>query len=111
VPIIGIRILEGKCFEELAVLSREMEANEGFLCSLEVLMEAKEEKYTAITFFSLKILGHFLAVPCFSVSLPNTWVWIRIPTKSKSLDPDSMKFYPKHIAHCTIETLDSRPHF
>jgi hypothetical protein len=31
VPIIGIRILEGKCFEELAVLSREMEAIGGFL--------------------------------------------------------------------------------
>ncbi len=42
---------------------------------MEVLMEAKEEKYTAITFFSLKILRHFLAVSYFI-------------TKYLSLDPD-----------------------
>jgi hypothetical protein len=43
VVIFGIRILEGKCFEELEKWK--------LMGSLEVLMEAKEEKYTAIPFF------------------------------------------------------------
>jgi hypothetical protein len=45
---------------------------------LEVLMEAKEEKYTAITFFSLKILGHFFSCIMFQ----------RFITKYLGLDPD-----------------------
>jgi hypothetical protein len=68
VPIFGIRILEGKCFEELAVLCGEMEASLQFGSSF----GGQRRKIYCNSFFSLKILGPFLAVSCFSVSLPNT---------------------------------------
>jgi hypothetical protein len=48
VPIFGIRFLEGKCFEELAILSGEMEASLQIGSPKKEKKEAKEEKYTAI---------------------------------------------------------------